>query len=86
MQARCPRRAALPFLVITVALDLLAFGIIIPVLPRLVQEFLGGEAVSAAQVYGLFGLTWAVMQFFGAPVLGALSDAVGRRPLSCCPT
>ena len=81
MQARCPRRAALPFLVITVALDLLAFGIIIPVLPHLVQEFLGGEAVSAAQVYGLFGLTWAVMQFFGAPVLGALSDAVGRRPV-----
>ena len=45
------------------------------------QDFLGGEAVSAAQVYGLFGLTWAVMQFFGAPVLGALSDAVGRRPV-----
>ncbi len=81
MQAHPPRRAALPFLVISVALDLLAFGIIIPVLPRLVQDFLGGEAVSAAQVYGLFGLTWAVMQFFGAPILGALSDAVGRRPV-----
>jgi len=81
MHSHRPRRAALPFLVITVALDLLAFGIIIPVLPRLVQEFLGGEAVSAAQVYGLFGLTWAVMQLFGAPVLGALSDAVGRRPV-----
>jgi DHA1 family tetracycline resistance protein-like MFS transporter len=67
--------------VISVALDLLAFGIIIPVLPRLVQDFLGGETVSAAKVYGLFGLTWAVMQFFGAPVLGALSDAVGRRPV-----
>ena len=81
MESHRPRRAALPFLVITVALDLLAFGVIIPVLPRLVQDFLGGEAVSAAQVYGLFGLTWAVMQFFGAPVLGALSDAVGRRPV-----
>jgi MFS transporter, DHA1 family, tetracycline resistance protein len=81
MQAHRSRHAALPFLVITIALDLLAFGIIIPVLPRLVQEFLAGEAVSAAQVYGLFGLTWAVMQFFGAPVLGALSDAVGRRPV-----
>lgn len=75
------RRAALPFIVITVALDLLAFGIIIPVLPRLIQDFLGGEAVSAAQIYGLFGLTWAVMQFFGSPVLGVLSDAVGRRPV-----
>lgn len=81
MQTHAPRRAALSFLVISVALDLLAFGIIIPVLPRLVQDFLGGETVSAAQVYGLFGLTWAVTQFFGAPVLGALSDAVGRRPV-----
>jgi len=81
MRTHHPRRAALSFLVISVALDLLAFGIIIPVLPRLVQDFLGGETVSAAQVYGLFGLTWAVMQFFGAPVLGALSDAVGRRPV-----
>lgn len=75
------RRAALPFIVITVALDLLAFGIIIPVLPRLIQDFLGGEPVSAAQIYGLFGLTWAVMQFFGSPILGTLSDAVGRRPV-----
>ena len=71
----------MPFVVITVALDLLAFGIIIPVLPRLIQDFLGGEAISAAHVYGLFGLTWAVAQFFGSPVLGALSDAVGRRPV-----
>lgn len=75
------RRPALAFVVITVALDLLAFGIIIPVLPRLVQDFLGGETVSAARIYGLFGLTWAVAQFVGAPVLGALSDAVGRRPV-----
>ncbi|WP_245444703.1 MFS transporter [Microvirga sp. KLBC 81] len=79
MHAHSPRRSALFFLVISVALDLLAFGIIIPVLPRLVQEFLGGETVSAAQVYGFFGLTWAAAQFFGAPVLGALSDAIGRR-------
>ncbi|WP_244622772.1 TCR/Tet family MFS transporter [Microvirga brassicacearum] len=81
MQAHRPRRATLSFVVITVALDLLAFGIIIPVLPRLVQEFLGGETISAAQLYGLFGLTWALTQFIGAPVLGALSDAVGRRPV-----
>jgi DHA1 family tetracycline resistance protein-like MFS transporter len=67
--------------VITVALDLLAFGIIIPVLPRLIQDFLGGETVSAAQIYGLFGLTWAVTQFVASPVLGALSDSYGRRPV-----
>jgi DHA1 family tetracycline resistance protein-like MFS transporter len=81
MQAHRPRRATLSFLMISVALDLLAFGTIIPVLPRLVQDLLGGETVSSAQVYGLFGLTWAVMQFFGAPILGALSDACGRRPV-----
>ena len=81
MQAHRPRSATLSFLVISVALDLLAFGIIIPVLPRLVQDLLGGETISAVQVYGLFGLTWAVMQFLGAPVLGALSDACGRRPV-----
>jgi DHA1 family tetracycline resistance protein-like MFS transporter len=81
MQAHRPRGATLSSLVISVALDLLAFGIIIPVLPRLVQDLLGGETISAVQVYGLFGLTWAVMQFLGAPVLGALSDACGRRPV-----
>ncbi|WP_262268355.1 MFS transporter [Microvirga yunnanensis] len=81
MQVHPRPRATLSFLVISVALDLLAFGIIIPVLPRLVQDFLGGETISAAQVYGLFGLTWAVAQFFGAPILGALSDALGRRPI-----
>lgn len=81
MHAYRGHRPALSFVVISVALDLLAFGIIIPVLPRLVQEFLGGETISTAQIYGLFGLTWAVTQFFGAPVLGALSDAYGRRPV-----
>ncbi|MCB8821467.1 MFS transporter [Microvirga rosea] len=81
MKVQRLRRATLSFVVVTVALDLLAFGVIIPVLPRLIQNFLGGQVVSAAQVYGLFGLTWAVAQFFGAPVMGALSDAVGRRPV-----
>jgi DHA1 family tetracycline resistance protein-like MFS transporter len=74
-----PRRAALVFIFVTVTLDVLALGIIIPVLPKLVASFLGNETARAARVYGLFGTTWALMQFFFSPVLGALSDRFGRR-------
>jgi DHA1 family tetracycline resistance protein-like MFS transporter len=49
------------------------------VLPNLVASFLGNETARAAKVYGLFGTTWALMQFFFSPVLGALSDRFGRR-------
>lgn len=80
------RPAALVFILVTVLIDVLAFGIIIPVLPKLVEEFLGGDTPRAAEIYGLFGIAWALMQFLFAPVLGALSDRYGRRPvilLSC---
>ena len=76
-----PRRAALAFIFITVALDVLALGMIIPVLPKLVLGFLGDDTTRAAKVYGLFGTVWALMQFFFSPVLGALSDRFGRRPV-----
>ncbi len=78
-----PRRrdAAVTFILITVALDMLSFGIVIPVLPKLVEEFLSGDTVRAAQVYGLMGTAWAVMQFLCSPIQGALSDHVGRRPV-----
>lgn len=74
-----PRRAALAFVFVTVALDVLALGIIIPVLPNLVASFLGHETARAAKVYGLFGTIWALMQFLFSPILGALSDRFGRR-------
>jgi len=74
-----PRRAALVFIFITVVLDVLALGIIIPVLPALVVDFYGGDTARAAEIYGLFGTVWALMQFFSSPVLGALSDRFGRR-------
>jgi DHA1 family tetracycline resistance protein-like MFS transporter len=80
------RRAAIAFIFITVVLDILALGIVIPVLPVLVEEFLGGHTARAATVFGLFGTVWALMQFVFAPVLGSLSDRFGRRPvilLSC---
>ena len=76
-----PRRAALVFIFVTVVLDVLALGIIIPVLPKLVVDFLEGDTARAAGIYGLFGTVWALMQFFFSPVIGALSDRYGRRPV-----
>jgi DHA1 family tetracycline resistance protein-like MFS transporter len=78
---RPPRRAALVFIFITILLDMLALGMIIPVLPRLIESFMGGDTASAAKVYGVFGTVWALMQFLSMPVLGSLSDRFGRRPV-----
>ena len=75
------RQAATIFILVTVALDMLALGAIIPVLPGLVRSFLAGDTVSASRVYGLFGTIWALMQFIFMPVLGSLSDRLGRRPV-----
>jgi DHA1 family tetracycline resistance protein-like MFS transporter len=76
-----PRRAALAFILVTVTLDMLALGVIIPVLPKLVESFLGGDTARAARVYGVFGTVWALMQFLCSPLQGALSDRFGRRPV-----
>jgi DHA1 family tetracycline resistance protein-like MFS transporter len=76
-----PRRAAFAFVFITVLLDMFAIGIIIPVLPRLVEDFVGGNTAKAASIYGLFGTVWALMQFLFSPVLGSLSDRFGRRAI-----
>jgi DHA1 family tetracycline resistance protein-like MFS transporter len=76
-----PSRAAFAFIFITVLLDMLALGIIIPVMPLLVSGFLGGDTARSAEVIGLFGTVWALMQFLFSPVLGALSDRFGRRPV-----
>ena len=75
------RRAATAFIFVTVVIDVLAMGIIIPVLPKLVESFEGGNTALAAGTYGVFGTAWALMQFIFMPVMGALSDRYGRRPV-----
>src|SRR3954452_8740447 len=75
------RRAAFIFVFITVLLDMLALGIVIPVLPKLVIDFLAGDAARAADYLGLFGTAWALMQFVFSPIHGALADRFGRRPV-----
>jgi DHA1 family tetracycline resistance protein-like MFS transporter len=77
-----PARApAATFIFFTVLLDMLAMGMIAPVLPRLIESFLHGDASAASKMLGLFGTTFAAMQFFFSPILGSLSDRFGRRPI-----
>src|SRR6266478_3842491 len=75
------RKAAVVFIFITVMLDMLALGLIAPVLPKLILDFLGGNMNSAAKWNGVFGTVFALMQFLFSPVLGVLSDRFGRRPV-----
>src|SRR5580700_10859560 len=72
-------RAAVPFILITVLLDTLGVGLIIPVGPRLVASFLHDDLESAARWFGVLMSLYSVMQFVFAPVLGGLSDRFGRR-------
>ena len=77
-----PARApAVTFIFMTVMLDMLALGMIAPVLPRLIASFLHGDTSAAARMLGLFGTVFAGMQFFCSPILGSLSDRFGRRPV-----
>ncbi|GAA3747474.1 TCR/Tet family MFS transporter [Terriglobus aquaticus] len=75
------RRAAVTFIFLTVTLDMLALGMIAPVLPDLISGFVGGSAARTAETIGLFGTVFALMQYVFSPVLGSLSDRYGRRPV-----
>jgi DHA1 family tetracycline resistance protein-like MFS transporter len=76
-----PSRNAVAFVMVTVLLDVITFGLILPVLPALLVD-LTGRGVSEVAVYGgWLAFVYAVMQFFCAPLLGNLSDRFGRRPV-----
>ena len=75
------RKAAMIFILITVFIDVLGIGIIIPILPELIKDFAGGSTTLAGRWFGVLAATYAVTQFFFAPLLGAISDRVGRRPV-----
>lgn len=75
------RQAAVIFILVTVTLDILAMGLIIPVLPKLILDFLGGVMTDTAKWTGRFAVVFALMQFFFSPLLGVLSDRFGRRPV-----
>jgi DHA1 family tetracycline resistance protein-like MFS transporter len=74
-------RATMVFIIVTVLLDFLAFGIIAPVLPNLIIRFEGGDMARASNITGYFAFAWNLMQFLFLPVLGAWSDRFGRRPV-----
>ena len=75
------RPAAVIFILITVFIDVLGIGIIIPILPELIKEFTGGSTAMAGRWFGVLASAYALTQFLFAPLLGALSDRVGRRPV-----
>ncbi len=75
------RGAAVAFIFVTILLDMFALGLIMPILPKLVESFVDNDTASAARIFGVFGTAWALMQFLFSPILGGLSDRFGRRPV-----
>jgi DHA1 family tetracycline resistance protein-like MFS transporter len=73
-------RPAVAFILVTAVLDVMAMGLVIPVLPALIEEFAGSNA-SAGIWNGVLVALWAAMQFLCSPIIGSLSDRYGRRPV-----
>ena len=78
--ARSSRTAAMPFIMVTALIDMISIGLIIPVLPALVGHFTGTQTDQAFW-YGIVTFSFSFANFFGSPILGALSDGFGRRPV-----
>ena len=75
------RKPALSFIFITLFLDVLGLGLIIPILPKLIESFSDYNVSAAATTVGILAGLYALMQFIFAPILGSLSDRYGRRPI-----
>jgi DHA1 family tetracycline resistance protein-like MFS transporter len=78
---RPPRQAAFGFIFASALMTSVSFGLMIPILPNLIRQLTGGDTAAASDWTAIFGGTWGLMQFFAGPVLGVLSDRVGRRPV-----
>lgn len=81
MLGQTATKAGLAFILITVLLDVLSLGLVIPITAKLIKELAGDDSSNAANYVGWFGAVWAFMQFFSSPLMGALSDRFGRRPV-----
>lgn len=79
------KQAALGFIFVTLLIDVTGFGLIIPVMPKLIEELIHGNVSDASRYGGWLGFAYAIMQFIFAPVIGNLSDKYGRRSYSCSP-
>ena len=80
IQSMRSRKAAMPFIMLTVLIDMMAIGVIIPVLPALVASFSESQS-DQAYWYGVVAFSFGIATFVASPVLGALSDHYGRRPV-----
>ncbi len=81
LRSNSARSGATIFIFVTILIDMLTVGMIGPVLPKLIASFVGNDYGYAAEIIGLFATAWALMQFFCSPLLGMISDRIGRRPV-----
>lgn len=75
------RRASFGFIFALAVMNSVSFGLMIPILPKLIEQFAGGDTAAASEFNALFATAWGLMQFFCGPVLGMMADRWGRRPV-----